>query len=77
MFTRKLAQWVMAFATVATLGAAAITPAAAAGYYGPDTCREGYVWREAFPGDHVCVRPWVRERAARDNARAPYRYRYQ
>jgi hypothetical protein len=22
---------------------------------GPDTCLEGFVWREAFPGDHVCV----------------------
>ena len=66
----------MALATGATLCVAAMTPAAA-GYYGPDTCRSGYVWREAYPGDHVCVRPWVRERAARDNARAPYRYRYQ
>ena len=24
---------------------------------GPDTCRPGYVWRRAFPGDHVCVPP--------------------
>jgi len=21
--------------------------------YGPDTCKQGFVWREAFPGDHV------------------------
>ena len=34
-----------------------------------DRCLQGFVWREAFPGDHVCVRPWVRDRAARDNYR--------
>ena len=25
--------------------------------YGPDTCKQGYVWRDAIPGDHVCVVP--------------------
>ena len=25
--------------------------------YGPDTCRSGYVWREAILDDHVCVTP--------------------
>ena len=34
---------------------------------GPDTCTVGFVWREAFPGDHVCVAPAVREQAAEDN----------
>lgn len=29
--------------------------------YGPDTCLQGYVWREAGPPDHVCVRPYVRQ----------------
>jgi hypothetical protein len=24
---------------------------------GPNTCREGFVWRAAFPGDAVCVTP--------------------
>lgn len=38
--------------------------------YGPDTCRQGYVWREAFPGDHVCVTPAVRSQAALDNNQA-------
>ncbi len=33
-------------------------------------CSQGYVWREAFPGDHVCVTPQVRADAADDNARA-------
>ena len=26
------------------------------GPYGPDTCIAGYVWREAFSGDDVCVK---------------------
>jgi hypothetical protein len=34
-------------------------------------CTPGYVWREAFPGDHVCVTPESRAQAARDNA-GPY-----
>jgi hypothetical protein len=37
---------------------------------GPDTCREGYVWREAFAGDRVCVLPETRTQAAIDNERA-------
>jgi hypothetical protein len=35
-----------------------------------DRCIEGYVWREAFAGDHVCVSPPVRAAAAADNALA-------
>jgi len=35
-----------------------------------DKCRQGYVWREAFPGDHVCVTPEVRAQAAYDNSQA-------
>ncbi|GEM_PF-7112553 len=38
--------------------------------YGPDTCKNGYVWREASPEDHVCVRPERRALAQRENARA-------
>jgi hypothetical protein len=33
-----------------------------------DTCDVGFVWREAFPGDHVCVTPKTRTQAAADNA---------
>ncbi len=36
----------------------------------PDTCIPGYVWREAFPNDHVCVIPETRQQAADDNAQA-------
>jgi hypothetical protein len=41
--------------------------------YGPDTCLVGYVWRDAFNGDHVCVFPSTRDQAAYDNSQAPYR----
>ena len=43
------------------------------GPYGPDTCLNGYVWRDAFSGDHVCVTPEQRTQAAYDNSQAPYR----
>ncbi|KUL28473.1 hypothetical protein [Actinoplanes awajinensis] len=35
-----------------------------------DTCLTGYVWREAVPGDQVCVTPETRDQAAVDNAAA-------
>jgi hypothetical protein len=41
--------------------------------YGPDTCLNGFVWRDAAPGDHVCVTPDVRAQAADDNAHAAER----
>jgi hypothetical protein len=34
---------------------------------GPDTCKSGYVWREAISNDHVCVLPESREQARKDN----------
>ncbi len=38
-----------------------------------DGCRYPFVWREAFQGDHVCVVPRIRSRAAYDNAAAASR----
>ncbi len=38
--------------------------------FGPDTCKQGFVWREAFANDHVCVLPSERDEAKRDNAEA-------
>jgi hypothetical protein len=35
-----------------------------------DICIQGYVWREARPSDHVCVRPEVRTLVAQQNAQA-------
>jgi hypothetical protein len=43
------------------------------GEYGPDTCRGGFVWRDAGPNDHVCVRPEARTQAAADNSNAASR----
>jgi rubredoxin len=36
-------------------------------------CVNGFVWREAVPGDHVCVTPGTRAEAADDNAHAGMR----
>jgi hypothetical protein len=38
-----------------------------------DTCRQGFVWREAFQGDYVCVTPETRAQAAQDNSQASAR----
>ncbi|TPG37480.1 hypothetical protein EAH80_05420 [Mycobacterium hodleri] len=36
--------------------------------YGPDTCVNGFVWREARSGDTVCVTPATRDQIAAQNA---------
>lgn len=41
--------------------------------YGPDACRDGLVWREAGPADHVCVTPETRDQTAEDNRQAAAR----
>jgi serine/threonine protein kinase len=41
--------------------------------HGPDTCLQGFVWREARPGDDVCVTPEVRDRTAQENTAAAAR----
>ena len=38
--------------------------------YGPDTCISGYVWREASPGDNVCVTPATRSQPDYANSQA-------
>lgn len=38
--------------------------------YGPDTCIQGYVWREARGGDTVCVTSATRDATAQQNANA-------
>jgi hypothetical protein len=45
----------------------------AAGPSGPDTCLFGFVWRDARPGDHVCVTPATRNQTATDNSLAASR----
>ena len=39
----------------------------------PHTCLQGYVRREAYPGDDVCVTGAVRAQAAADNAQTAAR----
>lgn len=41
--------------------------------FGPDTCKQGFVWREASRSDHVCVTPRSRDVAAQENRMAPSR----
>ncbi len=41
--------------------------------FGSDTCKEGFVWRDAFANDHVCVTPAERGQAVFDNLLAPSR----
>lgn len=38
--------------------------------YGEDQCLPGFVWRGAFPGDHVCVDGQAQQLAAQENAAA-------
>ena len=40
------------------------------GPYGPLTCKQGWVWREAFDGDGVCVTPQRRQETWQENANA-------
>lgn len=42
--------------------------------YGPNTCAEGYVWRDADQQDYICVAPATRAQAAADNAAASGRH---
>jgi len=57
--------------TVLTLICMMPTAAFAIGDFGPDTCAEGFVWREACgPNDHVCVTPDIRSQARQDNLEA-------
>ena len=39
--------------------------------YGPETCVQGYVWREAFEGDVACVTGAVRTRTYWENQGYP------
>lgn len=47
--------------------------AQAEGAYGADTCRAGFVWREAFVDDTACVTPGERTLARKQNQKANLR----
>ncbi len=57
----------------ATENAMADSRRAPGGAYGPNTCISGFVWREAFGGDVVCVTPARREQVKIENDLGPGR----
>jgi hypothetical protein len=50
--------------------AAMAIPTPSSGIGSPIPCLQGYVWRQAFPLDYVCVTPATRTQAAADDAAA-------
>jgi len=70
--TRSLTAFVLLFGMIGG-GMTSLSPVHADGAYGPDTCARGYAWREAAPGDHVCVTPAQRAQVAYDNSQASAR----
>lgn len=56
-----------------SLGLPPAAPVLAVGDFGPDTCMDGFVWREACAGDRICVAPEVRAAARQDNFAAASR----
>lgn len=64
MSARQIGWFILAFAAILPLQNA----------HAQRKCDYGYVWREAFPGDYVCVIPEVRNQARVDNATAPSRW---
>jgi hypothetical protein len=74
MNARRIRNIALAALVGLTVAATSATqPVAAAGPFGPDTCKNGYVWREAAPGDNVCVTPHMRDLVAYDNSQAAAR----
>ncbi|QDY76174.1 hypothetical protein [Streptomyces qinzhouensis] len=70
----SLSAWLITAVTVLAGVLVAGPPAAAADLpYGPYTCVNGFVWREAFPGDLVCVTPAIRGQGWSENALGPSR----
>ncbi|KUI39087.1 hypothetical protein [Mycobacterium sp. GA-2829] len=65
--SRRLCTAGAAVLSLAVVGAPGTAAAA------PDTCVQGYVWREASPSDHVCVTPGERSAAAQQNSQAAAR----
>jgi hypothetical protein len=71
--SRVAALIVLAVPSIAVSLAATATAALTNGDFGPDTCLNGFVWREAVPTDHVCVTPTVRTQTQQDNSLAASR----
>ena len=69
---RRMGETIMTCSYVRSLPFAAVVLGALASSaaVADDTCRQGYVWREATPQDHVCVTPGTRAQTRDDNAHA-------
>ena len=65
---RRVLRRALAASVAAGLTMRVITTASA-----QDTCRSGFVWREAFAGDRACVLPQTRAQATLDNSQAAAR----
>jgi hypothetical protein len=60
--------------SASTISSPAVSSAAGAvATVDPNVCKSGYVWREARPGDVVCVTPEARRRTSAENAAAASR----
>ncbi len=63
----------LVFVAAIGLNVSAASLAMAEGAYGADTCKQGFVWREAVAEDTICVTPAERTLARRQNAKAAQR----
>ncbi|UUU26926.1 hypothetical protein [Streptomyces sp. DSM 40750] len=70
---RWLGRVTVALAVVGGTMTVAAPADSAVNQFGPHTCKQGFVWREAFSGDLVCVDPRVREETRRENELGPSR----
>jgi hypothetical protein len=68
-FSSSLRIGALACVAALSLGTTFSASVQAEGAYGPDTCKDGYVWREAFADDTVCVTPAERTKARKQNAK--------
>lgn len=66
-------RWTLLLTIFVAFSLEAATAPAFAQHHGPNTCISGYVWREAYAGDVVCVRPAVRSQTRDDNRKAASR----
>ncbi|MGA5701741.1 hypothetical protein [Peterkaempfera bronchialis] len=70
---RAAAVLIAAVALLTGLLAAGPSASAADLPYGPYTCAAGYVWREAYTGDQICVTSAIRTQTATENTLGPSR----
>ncbi|MFD3941125.1 hypothetical protein ACFWSF_40750 [Streptomyces sp. NPDC058611] len=68
---RRLGRVAVALAVVGGTMTVAAPADSAVNQFGPHTCKQGSVWREAFSGDLVCVAPGVRAETRKENDLGP------